>query len=68
MMFGVLDYEKQKDQLRSYNSNHGVCYTSDGMKFPCKSREGKGFNEGDNVELRVDRKNKKIFWFVNDRL
>lgn len=66
MVFGFLDYDAQKDQMRSFNSNNALGYSSDGMKTPCKLKEGGGFKEGDNIEMRVDRKEKKIIWFVND--
>lgn len=49
ILIGVVDYDKQKDQEHSSNSNNAVGYFLDGCKYPSGIEEGNGFSEGETV-------------------
>ena len=68
-MIGVLDYGRQKDQRTSSDSGYAMCYFGyNGSKYPKAGYEGRGFKEGDVVEVQVDRMAKLVQYFVNDVL
>lgn len=67
IMIGVVDYQKQRQKQFSYNSNNAVCYNAKaGNKWPGAVNEGSGVGVGETVEVRVDRKNSTIGWYVNN--
>ena len=43
-MIGVVEYAKQKDKKKSYNSGNALCYFGvKGNKWPQNIKEGDGF-------------------------
>jgi len=65
-MIGIVDFEKQKERKRSYNSKNVVCYYAhNGDKYPCGGYEGDGIKVGETVEVRVDRTHGTVSWLVD---
>ena len=65
-MVGVVDYAKQKEQRKSYNSGNAMCYIGNGgYKYPSEGSEGGGFSEGDVVEVDVNRATSTIKYIIN---
>lgn len=68
-MIGVVDHVEQRHERYSWNSANAMCYHSyDGSKYPGKIREGNGFDQGDVVEVVVNRSIKSVKYLVNNVL
>lgn len=50
-MVGVVDYQKQKQSRKSWNSDNAISYYGygDGYKHPGGLSEGGGFRQGETV-------------------
>lgn len=65
IMFGVVDAHKEKGNRSSYSSGNAVNYQGcNGYKIPDKKCEGKGFKQGEIVEMTVNLSKKIIKWSV----
>ena len=65
ILIGILDYNMRKNEKSSYMSNYAMCYSAKGNKWPDKAAQGNGFEQGDIVEVKVDRPNRTVHYFVN---
>lgn len=66
ILIGIVDYAKQKDQRRSYNSGNAMCYYGyNGHMHPSGGGEGDGFRQGDVVEVDVSRSTNTVKYLVN---
>ena len=69
ILVGVVDYAKQNDQRKSFNSGNAMCYYGhNGGKYPSEGIEGDGFKQGDVVEVDVDRASSTIKYIINGAL
>ena len=66
ILIGIVDKSMIKE-TSSYNSGKAVCYYgSGGYKFPGRTKEGKGFVQGDIVETVINLSEGIVQWKVNN--
>lgn len=69
MMIGITDRVSQIAKSYSYDSiNTLTYYGSNGHIYPKQRKMGSGFKASDIVEVKVNRMNATVQWYVNYQL
>lgn len=69
MMVGITDRIQQLNKTYSFDSINTLAYYGiNGHIYPKQKKMGDGFKTSDIVEVRVDRINGKVEWYVNYKL